>query len=450
MLVAFGWIDGVWKYKWYNPAVLPQVSHPIVLGEIINDHMNFTSFYVVNNEIQEMFCLWQQQQNGAWELQEIQHFGYYRPGKGLMFFDTSEDGVIKLSNNGWVEGNVTNTKVYGTYQRNLRYFSLSSFPLTVKEARTALSTPPQMPSGTLQANKVRFQQGQKYPVYQGPGEKYGRSGNGKASISTNDWIHVFGEENGWLMIQYDITSSRMRIGWIKPEMIPQGASIQPLSFMPVQTAVTRSSSITDDPLFSKSAIASVSEGAMVQWLGSMGEYAYIEFYASGFPLRGFILASSLTMISSGSQESAVAAPMTPPAAEQSCTVNNPNPEDRLHLRSRPSTQAKSLGKYYNGVQAIVLTEEKNGWVTGSHWQPDGLYAGKVSQLWSGGCLCYSNSSHPKYPRNRAQSAHRAKHILSIFGFIPEQHPCCSLGAYGYLVPCNDDGWKDGIYASFGL
>lgn len=110
------------------------------------------------------------------------------------------------------------------------------------------------------------------------------------------------------MIQYDITSSRMRIGWIKPEKIPQGASIQPLSFMPVQTAVTRSSSITDDPLFSKSAIASVSEGAMVQWLGSMGEYAYIEFYASGFPLRGFILASSLTMISSGSQESAVAAP----------------------------------------------------------------------------------------------------------------------------------------------
>lgn len=307
-----------------------------------------------------------------------------------------------------------------------------------------------MPSGTLQANKVRFQQGQKYPVYQGPGEKYGRSGNGKASVSTNDWIQVFGEENGWLMIQYDITSSRMRIGWIKPEMIPQGASIQPLSFMPVQTAVTRSSSITDDPLFSKSAIASVSEGAMVQWLGSMGEYAYIEFYASGFPLRGFILASSLTMISSDSQESAVAAPMTPPAAEQSCTVNNPNPEDRLHLRSRPSTQAKSLGKYYNGVQAIVLTEEKNGWVTGSHWQPDGLYAGKVSQLWSGGCLCYSNSSHPKYPRNRAQSAHRAKHILSIFGFIPEQHPCCSLGAYGYLVPCNDDGWKDGIYASFRL
>lgn len=355
VLVAFGWVDGGWSYQWYNPAALPQVSQPIVLGEVISDRPNFTSFYVYNDEIQEMFCIWEQQDNGAWELQELQHFGSYRPGKGLMFFDTSKDGVIKLTNDGWVEGKVTDTEVYGVYQRNLRYFSLNAFPLTLAEARERLSEPPKMPSGTLQAHKVKFPQGQKYPVYQGPGEAYARSGNGKASVSTNDWIQVFGEENGWLMIQYDITSTRMRIGWIKPKKIPQGANIPSLSFMPVPSAIVRSSTLTDDPLFSKTAVASVPEGATVQWLGSMGEQAYVEFAASGVPQRGFIPVSSLAL-------TAATPTISTPATDSICFVHNPNPQDRLHLRSRPSTQAKSLGKYYNGVPATVLTSEKNGWV----------------------------------------------------------------------------------------
>lgn len=53
------------------------------------------------------------------------------------------------------------------------------------------------------------------------------------------------------MIQYDdITSTQMRIGWIKSESIPRSENIQPLSFMPVQSQVTRSTAMTDDPLFS--------------------------------------------------------------------------------------------------------------------------------------------------------------------------------------------------------
>ncbi len=41
-------------------------------------------------------------------------------------------------------------------------------------------------------------------------------------------------------------------------------------------------------------------------------------------------------------------------------VNNPNPEDRLHLRTEPSKGAPSLGKFYNGTPLTVL-ERKNGW-----------------------------------------------------------------------------------------
>ncbi|NLO85780.1 MAG: SH3 domain-containing protein [Clostridiales bacterium] len=43
-------------------------------------------------------------------------------------------------------------------------------------------------------------------------------------------------------------------------------------------------------------------------------------------------------------------------------VNNPNPEDRLNLRTSPNTSAPVLGKYYNGVRVELLGAEKNGWI----------------------------------------------------------------------------------------
>lgn len=42
-------------------------------------------------------------------------------------------------------------------------------------------------------------------------------------------------------------------------------------------------------------------------------------------------------------------------------VNNPDPEDRLNLRSQPSRDAASLGKYFNGVMVQVLGSAGNGW-----------------------------------------------------------------------------------------
>ena len=51
-----------------------------------------------------------------------------------------------------------------------------------------------------------------------------------------------------------------------------------------------------------------------------------------------------------------------PLAYTGVTVNNPNPKDRLNLRTSPSSTAASKGKYYNGVQVSVLETLENGWV----------------------------------------------------------------------------------------
>ena len=42
-------------------------------------------------------------------------------------------------------------------------------------------------------------------------------------------------------------------------------------------------------------------------------------------------------------------------------VNNPNPEDRLHLRTKADKNAQSLGKYYNGTP-VRVQEQKRDWV----------------------------------------------------------------------------------------
>ena len=43
-------------------------------------------------------------------------------------------------------------------------------------------------------------------------------------------------------------------------------------------------------------------------------------------------------------------------------VFNPDPTDRLNLRTEPRQSALSLGKYYSGTEVVLLGEEKNGYV----------------------------------------------------------------------------------------
>lgn len=294
VLVAFGWKDGKWIYKWYNPTALPQVSAPILLRDDwqINDGFSghrFSSYYIFNNETMEARCKWVQQKDSSWRLI---HMSCYNP---LMFYDTSVENALRLYNVGWVKGQETDVWVYGTYQTNLRYFSFSAFPRTVEEAREKLSNPPTIPSGTLSAQKVSFSGGKKYEVYQGPGEEYGRAGNGKASVSTNDWIQVFGRENGWIMIQYDISSDHMRIGWIPEAALPSSAKVLDLQYTPVTVRTIEQVDLTDDPLASQASVVVLPADSTVTWLASMGEWAYVECTGSQL-LRGFVLQEALEFL----------------------------------------------------------------------------------------------------------------------------------------------------------
>lgn len=70
-------------------------------------------------------------------------------------------------------------------------------------------------------------------------------------------------------------------------------------------------------------------------------------------------------------------------------VNNPNPQDRLHLRVLPDTQAQSLGKYYNGVHVRVLGGSTGAWVRVSVAGVEGYMQSRYLAFGSAGGLVES-------------------------------------------------------------
>lgn len=52
-------------------------------------------------------------------------------------------------------------------------------------------------------------------------------------------------------------------------------------------------------------------------------------------------------------------------------VNNANPSDRLNLRKEPKTSVASLGMYYNGCVAALLSDQSNGWIRVRIGNPEG-------------------------------------------------------------------------------
>jgi hypothetical protein len=291
--------SGAWKFMVQSPKPIYQ-GNRVPVFEDEDDYNWFSLFYRDQNPDErgkEDVLNFFRDNKGVWRfLGRAQHdFG-------------KRDTVIinALATDGeWTPGALYVTKrvagrtvyeakpVYGVYETDLRYFSLSAFPKSLEDAREKLSNPPEIPAGELSARRVRFTSGQKFPVYSGPGEHYLRSAGGRAIVSTNDWIQVFGVENGWAMIQYDISSDHMRIGFIEASALPKNAQVAALALgnqpMTTHAAVT----LTDDPLFSKAVLAQLPQGQQVRKLSAMGTWAYVEAELAGGPVRGFVPAISL-------------------------------------------------------------------------------------------------------------------------------------------------------------
>ena len=165
-------------------------------------------------------------------------------------------------------------------------------PVQTQTAAPAVQTVDPTPSiPALEAHLVNFQKGKRYAVYTGPGEQYERANHQKAVVSTNDWIEVYGIENGYAMIQYAITSTQRRIGYIEETALPANAAVANLEFSHAPVTITKETELTDDPNGEKASLHVLPVGTEAEWLATMDDWVYLEWKGRSQPVRGFVPAS---------------------------------------------------------------------------------------------------------------------------------------------------------------
>lgn len=154
--------------------------------------------------------------------------------------------------------------------------------------RIDTSNAPAIPEGTLSAQILPFTGDQTYAVYSAPDSKSIRGAKGRARVSTNGWIQVFGAEGDWILVQYDITKDHNRIGYIYRNALPREVTVPELALSDAAAVVNYDVEVTDDPLVSRTPLARLTENSKVTCLGTMGGWTYIDGKENGVHFRGFV------------------------------------------------------------------------------------------------------------------------------------------------------------------
>ncbi len=211
-----------------------------------------------------------------------------------------------------------------------------------------------------QAEVVAFASGQTYDVYTGPGEHYVRAGNGDATVSTNDWIQVFGREGDYIMIQYHVTGHINRIGWITASALPDDVTVPELQFNAWVAVIDRKESATDDPLRQQSGEEVLRVEGGVLWLATLGSgWVYIEANdAGGRPARCFVPRDQITLYDDLQKSAEPAAvPATPVPYFQEATVNMPSVDETIAVYKERNTDSEVIGRFHNRVQCTAYADD---------------------------------------------------------------------------------------------
>lgn len=139
-----------------------------------------------------------------------------------------------------------------------------------------------------------FPRGKKYSVYSGPGTHYYRAANGKASVSTNEWIHVFGFDGDWTLVEYSISESTWRRGYIERANIPSDVQLAELPNANLVARTTTTCAITDDPMNGRGTAVALDAGSEVLYLFGDGDWAYVEAWTDIGLMRGYVRMKTLS------------------------------------------------------------------------------------------------------------------------------------------------------------
>lgn len=301
ILVGYHRVNGEMKYWLKNAGAVPQGKEEAwfdvgTAGWIDETDWigNFTGRQVYDDGL--CFSVTQLDESG----ESYEKMVVYRWENGmfrLSSYHKTEGGGIRVSDDkldfiDW-SNVVYRGAVQGAVQRDIRYVSFNALPTWIDDAKAKLTVAPNLKDGAFTAQKVKFTGGQKYPVYTGPGEDYVRSGNGKGLVSTNGWIEVYGQKDGYILIQYSIDSSHYRFGWIDRNALPEGTSVPAMDFAGISadtlSKITQDTFLTDDPLFSQNKLCGLKAGQTVSWLAVLNkDWTYVLVNVNGKMMCGFV------------------------------------------------------------------------------------------------------------------------------------------------------------------
>ncbi|GHU70385.1 hypothetical protein AGMMS49992_02620 [Clostridia bacterium] len=198
----------------------------------------------------------------------------------------------------------------------------------------------------------------RYAVYTGPGENYYRSNNGNASVNTNDWICIFGIDDGWILIEHAVDENTWRRGYIPILELPGDTSIPQLEFINQIYTLSRSCFITDDPQKSQKELAALSIGDNVTLLYRDGEWAYIEAQTSKGLVRGYIKSAFIDQVSLLVRPQVAPIVFASPYYSEKITITN---DKTVNIRTGPGLSYQQIGEVYPGSSFYYTGVTTDSW-----------------------------------------------------------------------------------------
>ncbi|MDD3412361.1 MAG: hypothetical protein PHY12_16325 [Eubacteriales bacterium] len=209
---------------------------------------------------------------------------------GLSFTPGEESAAYSVTDG-------TETARWQTDPLALESFSLERLPQSLDEVRALNALRAYLGSDPCYYSRVTvdLRQDASLPVYAAPSEAAWRGAKGKAVVSLREPFRLLAsnEDNGWWLIEYEISASARRIGWVRrPKDVRQPCCT--LYAAPVACTLSQAASLTDDPHGSGREIARLAAGDNLTVLGWADAcWAYAETEIDGRQAYAFVPLSAL-------------------------------------------------------------------------------------------------------------------------------------------------------------
>lgn len=286
VLIA-AWRDGsVWKAETASTTALYQPGDERGEYPNIPSLSHWDNGFTLRYGEQEMYRFVYDEDLGEYVLFNVRYDiesaysdSYVTSAEGFQFWQSGEeDTFTPIGDALWQTDGIT-----------LAEFNITQTPRSLAEIRRLNTVRSLLDCNALplvvQTEFTGAKEGEKLAVYSAPDDASYRSASGKAVVSTADAFQIWGQENGWTLISYEVSPRTSRMGYVQAEYA--GASNLAFAEQPVVTAVD--TFLTDDPFVSQYAQAYIPAGTALTGLARCGEYyAYVSGEKDGQPIRGFV------------------------------------------------------------------------------------------------------------------------------------------------------------------